>query len=248
MAVVAEFIGPITPMTVPTEIKDKWEFTLLNRRDLIYGRLLTKIPDEDSFLSKIAVASSEVWSNFVNPTWLDYYLITLKQRIKLSMAYPKWNAGVIDAFREGGRFEQGVSLKKDRLDMLRYTLGNVGVRYLGWGPGYKAVGFITGDLRVRRYIIAGETVTGIPVNAFPEDIVKYVRPTLIAMLTQGAVLAYYAHENGLDTLRDQVMAAVNSKTDAICSGLKKTEYTVVYAKLEIDGNGNLVVHSRAESA
>jgi len=248
MAIVAEFIGPVTPMTVPTEIKDKWESTLLGRRDLIYSRLLTKIPDEESFLSKIAEASSEVWTDFVNPSWTDYYLITLKQRIKLSTAYDKWNVGVIDAFKAGGRFDTGVSLKKDRLDMLKYTLGNVGIRYLGWGPGYKAVGYITGDHRVKRYIVAGETTVGEPVNAFPEDIIKFVRPTLIAMLTQGAVLAYYAHEKGLNTLRDQVITLVNSKTDAICTGLKKTEYTDVYAKLEIDENGNLVVHSRAETA
>jgi len=249
MAIVAEFVGPVTPLDVPAVIKDKWETTLLNRRDLIYSRLLTKIPDESSFIDRIADASSDAWEGFVNPDWVDYYLITLKQRIKLSMAYPKWLTGVVDAFKAGGRFEQGVSLKKDRLDMLKYTLGNTGIRYLGWGPGYKAVGFITGDDRVARYIVSGETVTGTPVNAFPEDIVKFVRPTLIAMLTQGAVLAYYAHEKGLNALRDQVITLVNAKTDAVCTGLKKTEFTVVYARLEVDPTtGNLVVHSRAESA
>ena len=248
MPVVAEFIGPITPLTVPPEIKSKWHDTLIGRRELIYTRLLTKIPDEDSFIDKIANASSEVWQGFVNPDWTDYYLITLKQRIKLMTAYPKWNVGVIDAFKPGGRFETGVDLKVDRLDMLRYTLGNVGIRYLGWGPGYKAVGYITGDLRVKRYIVSGETVTGEPVNAFPEEVVNFVRPTLIAMLTQGAVLAYSAHEKGYNTLRDQVISVVNAKTDTICTSLKKTEYSVVFARLEVDANGNLVVHSRVESA
>jgi len=247
MAVVVEFIGPVSPMDVPAEIKDKWESTLLDRRALIYSRLMTKIPSEAEFIDRIADASSDVWETFPNPDFPDYYLITLKQRIKLSTAFPKWQPAVIDAFSEGGRFETGVSLKKDRLDMLRYTLGNVGVRYLGWGPGYKAVGAITGDLRITRYIVSGETFTGSPVNAFPEDVVKFVRPTLLAMLTQGAVLAYYAHEKGLDTLRDQVISLVNGKTDAICSGLKKTEYTVLYAKLEV-ADGSLVVHSRAETA
>ncbi len=249
MPIVVEFIGPVTPQTVPSEIKDKWEATLLNRRDLIYSRLLTKIPNEDSFIDKIATASHEVWKEFVNTAWPDYYLVTLKQNIKLSIAYPKWFEGVVDAFKVGGRFESGVSLKKDRLDLLKYTLGNTGIRYLGWGPGYKAVGFITGDLRVKRYIVSGETVTGEPVNAFPEDIVKFVRPTLIAMLTQGAVLSLYAHEHGLASLRDQVISLVNTKTDAICTGLKKAEYTVVYARLEYDPDLNQIkVHSRVESA
>jgi len=248
MSVVVEYVGPVTPQTVPAEIKDKWETTLLSRRDLIYSRLMTKIPDEETFQDKIAAASHEVWRTFVAPDWPDYYLVLLKQNIKLSIAYPKWFTGVVDAFKEGGRFESGVSLKKDRLDLLRYTLGNVGIRYLGWGPGYKAVGFITGDLRVKRYVVSGETVVGEPVNAFPEDVVKFVRPTLIAMLTQGAVLALYAHEHGLAALRDQVISIVNAKTDSICTSLKKTEYTLVYARLEYDPDENVIkVHSRVES-
>jgi len=233
---------------VPAEVKDKWENTLAGRRDLIYNRLMTKIPDEPTFISKIAEASHEVWSDFVSPQWTDYYLVTLKQRIKLSTAFGKWQPAVIEAFKPGGVFETNVALKKDRLDFLRYPLGNVGIKYLGWGPGYLAVGFITGDQRVKRYLRPDDVKTGEPVNAFPEDIVKFVRPTLIAMLTQGAVLAYYAHEKGLDALRDQVISLVNAKTDNVCTSLKKTEYTVVFARLEIDDEGNLVVHSRVESA
>lgn len=248
MAVVAEFIGPVTPKVVPAEIKDKWYNTLSLRRDMIYGRLLTKIPDETSFLTKIADASSDVWESFVNPAIPNYYFVTLKQRVKLSGAHSKWLDGVVDAFKAGGRFEQGVSLKKDRIDLLKYTLGNVGVRYLGWGPGYKAVGFITGDLRVTRYVTGTETVTGNPVNAFPEEVVKFVRPTLIAMLTQGAVLALLAEENGLSTLRDQVITQTNTNTDTICTGLKKATYTLVYARLEYDATaGQIKVHSRVES-
>ena len=249
MGVVAEFIGPVTPQTVPTEIKDKWFNTLLGRRELIYSRLMTKIPDEDEFKDKIATASHEVWKTFASPDFPDYYLITLKHNIKLQIAYPRWNGAVIEAFKPGGRFEEGVTLKKDRIELLKYTLGNTGIRYLGWGPGYKAVGYITGDLRVKRYVVSGETVVGDPVNAFPEDVVKFVRPTLIAMLTQGAVLSLYAHENGLASLRDQVISLVNAKTDAICSGLKKAEYTVVFARLEYDDENNIIkVHSKVESA
>ena len=248
MAVVAEYIGKVTPLDVPEEVKTKWENTLLSRRDLIYERLMTKIPDEPDFISKIADASYEVWKDFVSPDWTDYYLVTLKQRIKLSTAFGKWKPAVIEAFKPGGIFETNVTAKADRLDMLKYPLGNVGIRYLGWGPGYIAVGFITGDQRVKRYVRAGDTATGEPVNAFPEDIIKFVRPTLVAMLTQGAVLAYYAHEKGFDTLRDQVISLVNTKTDTICTSLKKADYSVVFAKIEVDTEGNLVVHSRVETA
>jgi len=249
VAVVCEFIGPVTPMDVPEDVKSKWLNTLLDRRSLIYSRLMAKIPDEASFIDKIAAPSHEVWKSFVAADWPDYYLVTLKHNIKLSIAYPRWSPAVIDAFQPGGRFEAGVQLKADRLEMLRYPLGNTGIRYLGWGPGYKAVGYITGDARVKRYILSGETAVGDPVNAFPEDVVKFVRPTLMAMLTQGAVLALYAHEKGLATLRDQVITLVNAKTDAICTGLKKTEYTVVYARLEYDDVENVIkVHSRVESA
>ena len=253
MPVVVEYIGPVDKTAIPSdvvnEIISKWESTLLARRDLIYHRLLTKIPDEPSFLSRIADASADQWEAFVSPYYPRADFIKLKQRVKISIAYPRWNSAVIQAFSPGGIFEQNVTAKKDRLAQVIYTLANVGVRYMGWGPGYKAVGALTGDKRITRYIGANETLVGEPVNVFPEGVVKFVRPALIALLTQGAVLATYANEKGLSDLRDLVITTVNSDLDTIVNGLKKPEYTVAYVHLEYDATTGLInVHARAETA
>lgn len=253
MVLVVEYIGPVDKTTVPSglvnEIISKWESTLLARRDLIYNRLLTKIPDEASFLSRIADASADQWENFVSPYYPRADFIKLKQRVKISIAYPRWSAEVIKAFSPGGIFETNVSAKKDRLAQVIYTLANVGARYMGWGPGYKAVGAITGDTRITRYVGANETLTGTPVNVFPEGVVKFVRPALIALLTQGAVLAMYANEKGFSDLRDAVITTVNTDLDTIVNGLKKPEYTVAYVHLEFDAAAGVInVHARAETA
>ena len=239
-----EFRAPISPRDVPSEILDKWSETLKMRRDLIYSRLMLKVPTEEDFLSKIATSSSVQWENFVNPAFPDGYLITLKQRIKLAVSYPRWNTGIVDAFKIGGRFEQGIDLKKDRFAQVRYTLGNVGIRYLGWGPGYKAVGFVTGDHRVLFIPVPEESITGEPMSAFPPEYVEFVRPALIAMLTQGAVLALYADEQGLESLRDMVVGAVNMKISSYMAPLLIPDYSQTILELSYNPDtGKIEVHA-----
>ena len=248
---VVEYIAPIDKAAVPAELVNeviaRWETNLLGARDVIYARLLKKIPDEPSFRDRIADASSDVWETFVNPYYINADFIKLKQRVKLAAAYPRWNAAVIAAFSPGGIFETNVTAKKDRMAQAIYTLAGVGARHLGWGPIYKAVGAITGDLRIVRYIGANETLTGTPFSAFPAGVVKFVRANLVPLLTQGAVLALYAIEAGLTTLRDTIIQTVNANSDAVVNGLKDPAVVSVYVHLEYDATtGQLKIHSFAQ--
>jgi len=247
--------GEVKPVTVPVMVKDKWYEKLAELQMLIYNRITTKIPDEQSYINKLATPSAEGWYNFVSPYWLDADLITLKQRVKVSMAGPKYLNNITRAFVTGTRFIDGIFGARyvlDSLDMFRYTLGGVGIRYeTGWGAIYKAVGVLTGDHRVAYYMTAEDKFQGPVVNAFPTDIVKYVRPLLIAMLTQGSVLAYYTIERNLPSLMNQVIAAVNSKIASAVSGLKSPEFTTVtlelrYEDFDKDGTEELTVYAFAE--
>ena len=228
MSLVLEYKGYYTPMDqVPAKIKDKWLNTLLGRRELIYDRIMTKIPDDNAFITKLADPSSEAWKDFVSPYWANAQMIILKQNVKIHIAGPRYRSAVIKAFEPGGIFETNVQLKADRFNQARYPLGGVGIRYLvGWGPEYKAVGLITGDKRVKKYITTGETFSGNAVDVFGPGKVKFLRPTLIAMLTQGLVLAQYAHEAGFSDLRDQVINTVNANIAEIINANKKPEYDV----------------------
>jgi len=246
MSLVVEYKGYYAPLSdVPSDIKSKWLNTLLSRRQLIYERIMTKIPDDSAFIKYLADPSAEVWKDFVSPYWINAEMIKLKQNVKIHIAGPRYRSAVIKAFQSGGIFETNVQEKADRFSQAKYTLGGVGVRFLmGWGPEYKAVGAITGDKRIKRYIGAGETFSGTPVCVFPEGIVKFLRPTLIAKLTQGIILAQYAHEAGMSDLRDSVINTVNSDIAQIISANKKPEYDVT---LEIgfdSAEGKLFVYAK----
>jgi len=238
MSYVLEYKGYYKPLdSLPSEILEEWETTLKNERERILSALTEKIPNADAFISKIAEPAYEGWSNFVNPDFPDVDFIKLKYRIKLKSAYPAWNSGIQSAFAEGGTFETNVSAKKDKLEKLRYVLGAVGYkRKIGWGPAYKAIAVITGDRRVDEYFTTDDSFSGEITNAFPTGVVKYVRPMAIAILTQGFVLAQYAHENGLTTERDAVISKVNTVLDnSVEKLIDTTKYSALEMKIDYDG-------------
>ena len=232
-----EYKGYYSPQdAVPTEIMDEWETTLKAERARILSALTEKISNATEFMTKLAEPSADAWENFVSSTWPDVELIKLKQRVKLKGAYDGWNTGITNAFAEGGTFDTNVTNKKEKFQKARYVLGSVGLKYLiGWGPAYKAMGYITGDQRVALYVTADDTVTGTPQNVFPASIVKFVRPMGVAIFNQGLVLAYYAHENGLTTERDAIITNINDKlTKSIVALIDSTAWSELVAEIGYD--------------
>jgi len=228
MSTVVEYKGYYSPIAeVPSDIMDEWEQTLKGERDRILSALQTKIPNADAFIAKLAEPAYEVWKDFVNASFPDADFIKLKMRIKLKTAYGSWNTGIQNAFAEGGTFETNVTNKKDKFAKAKYPMGVTGIRYkTGWLCGYKAIGVITGDVRVARYMGTDDSLTGDIVNAFPSGINKYVRALTLPIIVQGLVIAQYAHENGLDSERDAVISATNTRLDNTVEKLAASGYTV----------------------
>jgi len=233
MSTVLEYKGYYVPLdTVPDDVLNEWEGTLKAERDRILSALQTKIPNATAFVQKLAEPAYDSWQNFINPAWADSDFIKLKYQVKLKTAYPSWSSGITNAFAEGGTFETNVTLKKDKMQKLRYVLGAVGLKYsIGWGPAYKGIAVVTGDQRIDEYFGAEDNFTGSIVNAFPTNIVKFVRPMAIAILTQGLVIAQYAHEAGLESERDAVINAINAKLD---NSVEKLIDTTAYSALELE--------------
>ena len=228
MSVVVDYKGYYSPIAeVPSDIMDEWEQTLKGERARILSALTTKIPNADAFKSKIAEPAYTVWESFVSDTFPDVDLIKLKMRIKLLTAYDSWNTGVQNAFAEGGTFETNVTNKKDKFAKARYPMGVTGIRYkVGWLCGYKALGVITGDVRVLKYMGTDDSISGEVTNIFPSGVNKFVRALGLPIIVQGLVIAQYAHENGLDSERDAVISATNTKLDNTVEKLVNTGYTL----------------------
>jgi len=250
MAVEVEYKGYYSPLdSVPTELMDEWANTLIGERERILSALQEKIPNATLFLTKLANPATEAWADFVNPSWTDVDLIKLKHKIKLKGAYDSWSDGVSSAFAEGGTFETNVMAKKDKFAMARYPMGAVGVKYkIGWGVAYKAMGVISGDKRVAIYMGADDTLTGEILDVFLPGATRFARATGVPILTQGLVLAYYAHEAGLDTERDAVITNINTKlSNTVLKMVDETNHVVV---LEIGYDAvadKIYAHAKSET-
>lgn len=195
------YVGPISKRDLPARIVDEWEATLKGARARILASLSRFLDPQaglSRFLDQIADASSDAWEAFVNPSWPNAGLIKLKQRIKLAGAYNDWRTGVQNAFAPNGTFETNVTAKKPKFATgIPYVVGAVGFKPdLNWGPASKAALIVTGDMRVVRYITAGEQFQGTPANMFPVS-GNFVRPMIISTYTFGSVLGLYAKEAGI---------------------------------------------------
>ena len=229
MSVVVEYKGYYVPLdSVPTEIMDEWETTLKNERARILSALQTKIANATDFINKLANPAHEIWKGFVATDWEDRDFILLKHQIKLKGAYDSWNTGIQNAFAEGGTFETNVTNKKSKFNLARYPMGSVGIRYkVAWGPAYKAIAVLTGDKRVKNYMGTNDSLSGDVVNVFLKGATRIARAVAVPLITQGLVIAQFAHENGLATERDAVISAVNEKlTNSVLKMVDTSAYTV----------------------
>ena len=250
MSLEVEYKGYYAPLdSVPTELMDEWELTLKGERARILSALQEKIPNATAFLTKLASPAVAAWSAFVSDTWPDADFIKLKHEIKLKGAYNSWSEGITNAFAEGGTFETNITNKKDKFQKARYPMGAVGVKYkVGWGPAYKALGVISGDARVAIYMTAEDTLNGSILDVFLPGAAKFARATGVPIMTQGLVLAYYAHEAGLDTERDAVITAINTKlANTVLKMVDETNHVVT---LEIGYDAvadKIYAHAKSET-
>jgi len=229
-----QYIGTAQlPTEVPAAVKDEWETTLKAEMTRIYSNLLTKIPSEVLFKDRIADASSDQFEAFlatVGGAW-DADEIKMKQRVKLNRQYAQWLANVQACF--GGAspyFGDRVTSKKQKYDLARYTLGVVGLRYQTtqpytvWGIASKGALFLRGDTRPKRYIGTHESFTGTLENVCDTIGGRYGTPAMIAETVKACVMAKFADEGGLTTVRDNIITAHNTVLDKILQGFLNTAH------------------------
>ncbi|MHC1627940.1 MAG: hypothetical protein ACXQTI_03805 [Candidatus Nezhaarchaeales archaeon] len=212
------------PAEVPAHIIDEWETTLKNAQSRIYNNLLQKIPSDTAFKNFLADASSDVYETFVNPNFRRADVIKMKQRVKLARAYSAWNEGIKNAFDgDSPYFADRVTSKKSKYQLARYVLAAVGSKPdMYWGPLPKAILLLTGDLRAPRYIGANESLTGQPVKVVLDAFVNTIRPMIISEGVYGVTMAYFAHEGGLASLRDDIIREVNQNLEKILNSFMDT--------------------------
>lgn len=238
------------PSDIADAILNEWESTLKAERARILDALQTKIPNEAAFKDRIADASSDQYEAFLASTgaYWDRDWIVMKQRVKLAAKYNAWLTGIANAFAEGGTFETNVTAKKDKFKELRRVIGAVGHKALGtWNPVTMAVLLLRGDTRPFRYFDANDSFSGTHEPALDPTKGRYVTPSMIAQGVQGVVLAVYAEEAGLTSLRDSILTTASNTLQALADFAKISGYTVALNLSWNAGVGNVRVTAELTS-
>lgn len=212
------------PTDIPTNVKDEWEQTLKAEVTRIYTSLTNKINNESNYKARLADPSSERFASFlatVGGAW-DVNEIEMKQKVKLYRQYTQWKAGIDSAFTgTSPYFPDRVTSKKGKFSLARYTLGAVGLRnepaspYYVWGIAVKGALFIRGDTRPKLYLGANESFTGTLESVCDALRGRYITPSMIADTVKACVLAKFADEGALTTIRDNIIANANTRLDIL---------------------------------
>ncbi len=214
---VFEYAADIDKRALPARIVDEWELTLKNARQRILDSL-ARFLDPDygpaRFADQIADASSDAYEEFVNPAFPNADMIKLKQRTKLATAYDQWKNAVQAAFVAGGVFETNVTNKKPKFSSrIQYVIGSVGFKPELWGPVSKLALLLVRDLRVPRYITAGESFS-INMDEFRthgnayKDFGRAIVPAVISSYVFGVVMYLYV----VDAVANNIIPATDGNT------------------------------------
>lgn len=214
-----KYIGTVTlPADLPPGVLEEWKNTLKSMQSSIYANLQSKIPNQSAFQDRIADASSDAYEQFlqnVGGKW-NKDVITMKQRVKLARQYQAWKSGIDSAFGEGGYFGARVDAKADKFKLARYVLGAVGFKPITstpfgvWNPVVMGVLLLSGDTRCLRYFDANDSFSGTLHSVLKTPHANLVRPSLIAEGVYGAVMAKFADEGGLTSIRNTILSNANA--------------------------------------
>jgi len=250
-----QYVGTVLlPTDLPDGVLNEWKDTLKAEMSRIYSNIQTKIPSSGAFADRIADASSDVYEQFlqtVGGKW-NKDMITTKQRVKLARQYNAWKAGIDACFGTGGYFGSRVDSKADKFKLARYVIGAVGFRadpsgsYGVWNPVVFGALLLRGDTRPLRYQDSNDSFTGTLHSVLKTPHGNLVTPSIIAEAVQACVMAKFADEGGLTTIRDTILSNANTALDdilnvALDNTHKQTGYDVTYVLSWDSVSGNVKV-------
>ena len=205
MAVVFEAkLYEIKPEELPadtiTNIANQWESRLIGMRDEIYNRLKEVIADADAYRKVIGIPASEQFANVLNPNYYKTQSALLKFKVKVLKGAESWLKNTEEAFKEGGRFENGVKGNKTKfMENVKYTIRFVGDKNKVYGCVPKAILCMEGKGAILdRVKSAVDEITGKPVVMFKFAHLPRITASLTNVLVEGLVIGRMSIEAGED--------------------------------------------------
>ena len=215
-------------VVLPAAIGDLWLSCAKAAREFFRNKVLTRIPDEASYLSRLALPAGEGYAAFANDAFPDSRKIEIRHLARVSRAYSDWDAGFREATKDEGSpgaWLLNLEAGGEKYGEAKYALMGVGdSRHLGYKPVWKAVMALCGSKEPLRWkepdrdFWANEENLASP---FKLPYRRWGRCVLIPIMVQGLVLAIYCEEvreKGIPEAtgwRDTAISETNSRAGAM---------------------------------
>ena len=231
-------------VTLPAEIGDLWLSCAKAAREFFRNKVLARIPDEASYLSRLALPSGEGYASFVNDAFPNSRKIETRQLARVSRGYSDWDAGFKEATKDEespGAWLLNLEAGRGKYGETKYALMGVGdSRHLGYKPVWKAVMALCGSKEPLRWKEPGWDFWTNEENLaspFKLPYRRWGRCGLVPILVQGLVLAIYCEEvreRGISEAagwRDATISKTNSRAETMTEPMLRK----VDGKIEVGG-------------
>ncbi|MBI4834525.1 MAG: hypothetical protein HY811_06880 [Planctomycetes bacterium] len=192
-------INPLT-QAVP-KMAELWSEGLTGNADKLIERLKAVIPDEMSYLSKMAEPAEQAYQNVLDPAFVsrrgkNKSKINASQAYKIKRAWAKYLRNLDHAFETvdgvtAKRFKDNViAAKEDYAERLsESTLALTGIKALESGPARIAVYWLSGDSKAKGMMRAADLymAPSEPFNVTTAEKKNSLRVLLISRLIQGGI-------------------------------------------------------------
>jgi len=179
------------PASLLDEVSQDWADILLAKREKIYNRIKDVIPDADAYKSRLCEPAIENFANVLNLDIYKYRMSLLKYKIKIVKGANSFIRNIEEAFKENGRFQNGVTANKEKYKQnVIYTIRFTGDKNKVWGCVPKFALACYGNKTVLSKVISNvDVITGEPLPMFDEKHLARMVPAVVNLVIEGLVLA-----------------------------------------------------------
>jgi hypothetical protein len=210
----------------PESMSELWGKSISEKAELINQRRLTRIPDEETYLNRLADSAEQKYRNYPNPAFLsrhglDASDITANHAANIKKGFDKYNEAWLYMFETvdgvpAKRYKDKIARSKTAYGkgVAARTLPFTGFKDEGRGPVSIAGMWLTGDQTVLRELRSGDRVEeGGPILICPALDRSSLKAMLTGRLIQAGAVILKAN------LADTVIAAHNDRTNHLVQSL-----------------------------
>ena len=202
------------PSGMVDTIGTDWHDSIKRKREKIITNLKTRIPDEDTYKKVIADAGYSRIIEVFNPNFPKYRRLLRKYRAKTYRGADDYLKNREEAFKEGGRFEEGVyrnlTKYKENMTLIWRFVGDKD-KVFGCVP--KTIMALAGKKKALENVLLDiDTVSGEPVPVFKPEHESRTLPAIENAMVEGLNVILLSREAGLDI--DALISDYNAILDA----------------------------------